>query len=286
MTTSERRMSSMPTSTAHQARLSLYQPTRRPQHTEQQIVTSWGRVRVVGRLGQQHADVVEAMFSTAEGRGVDEVGRIKLLVDPARVRVSARQTSGTTMRRVLDDIMSAVIEIKEPDHLRCIGHLIDHVDIATRSDGSRVTRPNPLDGGEREMWRVTIGQAAMHMLGADLHLRYDPAPIAALRHGVSQAVARLVLTHNSARQPNGGWMLDTLLRQVGGDLTGAVLRDRRREVRADAEALAEVGIILSGDGERVSVEHKHGARPQNRGSVEHKHGGVEHKHGETAKRGA
>lgn len=282
MTTSDR----MPTATAHQARLRLFQPTRRPQHVERGIDSAWGRVRVVGRLGQQHADVVEAMFAVSEKRALDEVGRIKLLVDPARVRDVARQRSGTTLRRVLDDIMGAVIEIREPERLRCVGHLIDHVDIASRGDGTRITRANPL-GGERDMWRVVVGQAAMHLIQADLHLIHDPAPIAAMRHGVSQAVARLVLTHDPARQPEGGWYLDTLLRQAcGGDLSDASRRDRRREVRTDADAMARAGVLISHDGERVSVEHKHGENRENELRVEHKHGGVEHKHGKMAERGA
>lgn len=253
----------LPTSTAHQARLRLFQPTRRPQRTEREILTAWGRVRVVGRLGQAHADVLEAMFSTAEGRGTitdsDGNERIKLLVDPARVRAAARQPSGTTLQRVLDDLVTALIEIREPKPLRCIGHLVDQVDIATKRDGSKVTKSNPL-GGKRDMWRVTIGQTAMHLIHQDLHLNYNPATIAGLRHGVSQALARLILGHDPARQPNGGWHLDTLIRQVVGDLSDMQMRDRRRELRADAQSLRLIGIVLI-DGDRVRVEHKHGARP-------------------------
>ncbi|MGC9127819.1 MAG: hypothetical protein ACP5GA_03695, partial [Acidithiobacillus sp.] len=44
----------VPTSTVHQARLRIFQPTRRPVALEQVIETSWGRIRVKGRLGQQH----------------------------------------------------------------------------------------------------------------------------------------------------------------------------------------------------------------------------------------
>lgn len=285
----------MPTSTVHQERLSIYQPTRRPKYIDREIVNATadgrvtGRVRVLGRLGQQHADVIESMFYTAEGRGLitdsDGNQRIKMLIDPYRVRAVARQHSGTTLRRVLDDIMSAVIEIREPEHLRCLGHLIDHVDIATRRDGTKVLRPCPMYG-ERDMWRVVIGRAAMHLIGADMSLYFDPAPIAEMRHGISQAVTRLALTHDPARQPNGGWRLDTLIQQVCLEINDSQMWDRRREVRADAEAMAKVGVYLSTDGERIHLEQKHGARVKTTRSLEQKHDRLEHKHGEMGKSGA
>ena len=74
----------------------------------------------------------------------------------------------------------------------------------------------------------------------------DPGPLAVLRYGVSQAVARLLLTHRAA--PAGGWRLDTLLVGVGIDPEDHVaLWNRRREVRRDADGLAGVGIIVRGD---------------------------------------
>ncbi|SMC28257.1 hypothetical protein SAMN02746041_03214 [Desulfacinum hydrothermale DSM 13146] len=244
----------MPTATVHQIRLRLFQATRRPKHISREIVTAWGKVRVVGKLGQTHADLLEAMLKEAERKAfvhdTDGNTRIKLLVDPAKAKKTARQRSGSTLKCILQELMSALIEIMEPEELRCIGHLIDHVDIATRRDGTHITRPNPL-GGEREMWRVIIGQAAMRLIEQDLRLYYNPAPIARLRHGISQAVARMVLSHNTQKLPKNGWKLDTLLQQVCGHLTPGQLRDRRREVRADAQYLAKLGIVLELNTQRI-----------------------------------
>ncbi|MCU8035687.1 MULTISPECIES: hypothetical protein [unclassified Shewanella] len=57
----------VPTSTVLQARVMLYQPSLRPKEMQGDwISTSFGRCRVNGRLGQRHADVVEAIMYTAE----------------------------------------------------------------------------------------------------------------------------------------------------------------------------------------------------------------------------
>ena len=257
----------MPAATAHEARLRLFQATRRPREIEHVQETAWGRVRIKGRLGQQHADVLEAIRYCAEAQATDGAGRMKLLVDPARVRRMTRQ-DGSTLRQVLDDLMSCVIEIIEPDHLAAAGHLIDTIDKARRSsDDTLVTRHNPLDGGQRPLWRVVVGDVGMRLLMADLRLDRSPRPLAAIRQGVSAAVARHALTHRA--EPAGGWTLDGLIRAVcSGELGEQALRDRRREVRADASALAELGLLIEGDRIR-RVEHT-------RDAVEHTRGGVEH----------
>ncbi len=248
-----------PTTTVHAVRLCLFQPTRRPTAQETIISTPWGKVRVKGRLGQQHADVFEAICYVREMRAELEDDRIKLLVDPAKVRRCSRQTSGigysaggkaTTMQRILDDLEQVIIEIIEPAHLACQGHLIDHIEKAVRSDGTAVTRRNPF-GGERALWRVEIGKAFCKLVAADIWLGYNPGLLADIEHGISQAVARHVLSHQT--QPNGGWRLDGLIAAVSnGAVGGQAMRDRRRELHANAEALAIAGIIIDGDRVRRS----------------------------------
>ncbi|ENZ8021142.1 ABC transporter ATPase, partial [Escherichia coli] len=58
-----------PTSTSAQARVMLYQASQRPSLMEADwMETSFGRCRIKGRLGQRHADVVEAILHCAERR--------------------------------------------------------------------------------------------------------------------------------------------------------------------------------------------------------------------------
>ena len=266
----------IPTASCTPARVRLYQPTQRPVELREAgwQTTAWGRCRVSGRLGQRHADLLEAVLHGAERvqRGAD--GGLFLLVDPARVRrtISACGYSGARMRILLCEIMAAVVEI-ETDTMRGMGHLIDEVAEA------KTRRPNPLrsigNARERGMMLVKIGAIGTMLIEHDLRLWYDPAPIAALRSGVSQAVARHVLTHAAA--PRGGWRLDGLLEAVGIDGGSQAVRDARRAIRHDADRLALLGICI-GDDDRVRrVVHRPGTAAQEAASVEHRPDGVEHR---------
>ena len=246
----------VPASTVHQARLMIFQPTRRPREMEQLIQTAWGKQRVKGRLGQQHADVLEAILHSGRRPRPLGDGRIKILVDPAEVRRKSRQ-DGTTLQRVLDDLMQALIEIIEPDHLAGIGHLIDHIDWARRPSGAYLTEVAP--GGavtrERRQWRVELGKLLCRLMAEDLWIYRDPRPIAAIRHGISQAVVRHVLSHKGS--PKGGWTLDGLITSVAGFQPPQQLRNRRRELYQDVEALLSLGIML--DDGRVHMIRKDAA---------------------------
>ena len=235
-----------PTSTAAQSRVALYQPSQRPTlRTGEWIETSYGRCRVTGRLGQRHADVIDAiMFCAKKQRAV--AGGAELLIDPARVR-RALSDSGYSHEQLwvlLKECMSAVIEIKTPK-FRALGHLIDSVTDST------ATRTDPLTGGTRALWRVRLGEAFVMMLKDDLRVYYNPAPIARMQYGISQAVARHVMSHST--EPRGGWYIDTLITAVAGPIKSQALRDARRNLRDDAAGLLELGVILEGDRVRRGV---------------------------------
>jgi hypothetical protein len=235
-----------PTTTTHAIRLCLFQATRRPQRLQKhEIATPWGKVRISGRLGQQHADVFEAICYEREKKATTADGRIKVLVDPYRVMKRAGISSKTQLDDIVRELREATIEILEPEHLSCVGGLIDHADKAVQIDGTPITRHNPLTGGERPLWTVEIGKAFCKLVFGDVWVGYDPAKIAKLDSGISQAVARHVLTHRE--EPNGGWKIDTLIEAVSGQCSSQAMRDRRRELREDAGKLKELGIEIDGD---------------------------------------
>jgi len=227
-----------PTTTVIPARVRIFQPSQRPTARRGEwIETAWGRVRVSGRLGQRHADIYESIRYTAlDSRDVG--GQTDLLIDPARVRRAiGQQYSYSTLWRLLDEIMQATVEIDAPE-LHAIGHLIDSV-----IESKKRVR-DPL-GGDRVLWVVRLGLAARALDERDLPLHYDPAPIARLQHGISQALARHVLTHKT--EPQGGWTLDGLITVVAGEITEQAMRDARRRVRSDTAGLAEIGIEVEVD---------------------------------------
>ncbi|HBA5868869.1 TPA: ABC transporter ATPase [Escherichia coli] len=233
-----------PTSTALQARVMIYQPSQRPrERAGQWMDTGFGRCRVTGRLGQRHADIVESMLYVAERRREISDGGVELLVDPAKLRrtLSDHQYSHGRIKKLLIDLRAATVEIVTPELERSgdsiVGGLIDHV------IPSPMTRRDPLTGGERHLWRVRLGVALVMLLERDLSLYYPPAPIARLQHGISQALARHVLTHR--HDPAGGWHLDTLLHAVGGEaISNMMLRKYRGRIKEDAAGLLEIGIEM------------------------------------------
>lgn len=233
----------IPTATANQHRMQVFQPTRRPGPVNEIITTSWGKIRVKGKLGQSHADVLDAICYCAEAKGDLDGDRIKLLVDPAQVRRRCA-LGGEQFKKICDDLMSALIEVYEPTKLACVGHLIDHIDTAVRSDGTAITRLNPL-GGDRPLWRIELGKALCKLIKHDVWLSYDPEPVVKLQNGISQAVARHVISHKQA--PVGGWKIDALIQAVAGDVSKSKLRDKRRELRQDVVGLRGMGIAIDQD---------------------------------------
>lgn len=232
-----------PTSTVTQARVRLYQPSQRPRlRSGDWVETSFGRCRVIGRLGQRHADLVEAILYCAEKRRDVADGGVELLVDPARLRktLSDSRYSFAQIEKLLAELRAATITIETPQFdFPIIGGLIDHV------IPSPMTRPDPLTGGERNLWRVRLGTALVMLLERDLSLYYDPSPIARLRYGISQAVARYILTHKT--EPPGGWHLDTAIVAVAGECSSQDIRNSRRRLKEDADQLKALGLVLEGD---------------------------------------
>lgn len=239
-----------PTSTKLQARVLLYEATQRPRdRSGDWLQTSHGRCRVTGRLGQRHADLMESIFYHAECRRNQADGGVEVLVDPYKIR---RTMSGTDRgeysleqtQKLLTELRAAIIEIITPEMEgtgeKIIGGLLDHV-----IPSATATRRDPLTRRERPMWKFRLGIASVMLLGKDLALYHNPIPIVRLQHGVSQAVARHVLTHSTV--PKGGWYVDTLIRAVAGELPSKPMRDARHRLRLDAPGLRKIGIVIDGN---------------------------------------
>lgn len=239
----------LPTTTVHQARLQVYEPTRRPKKSRREIITSWGTAVINGKLGQGHADVVEAVFKEAMDWKFLDDGRIQVLVDPYKVRITAnggKQGSHQQLNKVLLEIMTVVLELDIPArNIKIIGsHIFEEVVQSNHLvKGPGFTKKGGNFQNElRPMWRVTISGAYVKLIGEDLHLHYDPTPIAALANGISQAVARHIASHR--QQPPGGWYVDGLIRAVGEGLNSTAMRNRRRELLLDLDGLKKIGLSI------------------------------------------
>jgi hypothetical protein len=227
----------VPTANALESRLRIFQATQRPKFIRnQKIETPWGEVTITGRIGQRHCDLSEFIRVCAE-RKREWGGKLWLLVDPYKLRQKmGKYYSHEQIKILIKDLTEASVQIETENEHWTFGHLIDYVIEST------VERANPLafPGGKRKLWAVEVGIPGRKLLFEGIKLFYDPVPIARLKSGMSQAIARHVLGHTT--KPNGGWKLDSLLEAVAGKMTGKRLSDARCAVREDSEGLLEIGI--------------------------------------------
>jgi hypothetical protein len=185
---------------------------------------------------------------SAEKKGFQEDGRIKLLVDPYQVRKLSK-IGGELLEKMLTELMGAVIDVQ----INAVkfeirkGHIIDHIQDAINSNGEKITKKNPLSisknkVNERVMWRVELGKALTDLINHDYIVNYDPAIFDKMRFGISHAVLRHALSHKTI--PKLGWYLNTLIYAVSGTISDSELKNRRRELRKDAVNLLECGLKI------------------------------------------
>lgn len=235
----------LPTTTVHQSRVQIYEPTRRPTDHERVIATPWGTAKVTGKLGQGHADILEAMCYQMEAWRSTDSGGIEFLVDPYKVRKAANGGllgCGTQFHVVTKDLMRAIVELDIPHRgIRVRGHIVEEIVESKKTVKGCGFGKGRMHGEPRHLLKVTLGRAYLALVVDDLHLHYDPTPISSLRYGISQAIARHIAMHRV--EPPNGWHLEKLLAAVGaGD--PRKLGNRRRELKRDAEGLANLGINI------------------------------------------
>ena len=108
----------LPTTTVHQARLQLFQPTRHPVFCTRAMETPWGTAHVTGRLGQMHAFLLEALLFHAQKKRVLEEGSVQILVDPYDLRTTLSRAdggySGKGMKTLAQDLRASAITLDIP----------------------------------------------------------------------------------------------------------------------------------------------------------------------------
>jgi hypothetical protein len=194
-----------------------------------------GKVTMSGPpLTQMHAAVMDALICTARKSRRESTGAISILVDPATVRRVAGgdyRMSIHDLRRYLDHMIATMVHVIIPSAgIDARGALVADV-VEGRGPGGR-------------LWRVTFGATATALVDA-LCVRYPVAQVNALGHGVTQALARYLLTQSPSHQPRGGWVLEHVLDTLGVPASGQARRDARRQIMGDVEELRALGIMIS-----------------------------------------
>ncbi len=268
----------IPTSTAIMARIPIFEPTIKAKYaenithdengvkltkditrvvdeTERVVENVYGTATITGRLGQNHANLLESiMYNISDILACDESSML-VTVDPYKIRMSmggGKKFSHAELDILVKELMGVVVDIKFND-FRVRGHLIDSIINDEKNIDNRLSNLIPGGNQKRSLWIVKVGVAYMQIMKHDnIKINRDPKLIANLKKGVSQAVARFCSTHSNT--PNGGWILDNMIECVGavkkdeyGKFDNITLRNRRRDIRDDKEGMVKCGIILEGD---------------------------------------
>jgi hypothetical protein len=239
----------IPTATVNENRIAIFQPTDRPKERTTVIQIKDGTVKVVGKLGQAHKDLLELIRYMRIDFGYTRDGRLAFLVDPYRLRkgMSAEKGEYSYERfwKIIEDLIRTYIEIETPT-LKAAGSFLTHV------VESKIEVPHSKTGKPRKLMRIEFSKLGTTLIEEDIKIFYDPIPIAQLKHGISKAVARYVKSHKN--QPNGGWKLDTILKaMLGEDAKTQAIKNAKRFLRKDVERLKKCGIFIEND--RVFLEN-------------------------------
>jgi hypothetical protein len=236
--------------TVNQSRIPIFSATRRPMPVvAQKVTTPWGEATITGRLGQAHCDFLETACETAIDSDKDGVGRIMLLLDMGAIRRGmGRNHTVDDMLLIARDLRAAEIQlmVKSPQmHIQTdykvqdYGGILDEIRAITKCSIGR--HPGAFDVDEAHPWRITFGRSWTYLMENDLPVFYrQRALITALRHGVSQALARWALTHEKV----SGQPLEDVLGYLRYRGQSGRLRDRMAEVREDTAILAEIGVKI------------------------------------------
>lgn len=238
--------------TAAQCRIPIFQPTRRPRYIEGvEVSTSYGRAIVDGKIGMQHRDFIECCRLTAIEQGLDGADRFCCIVDPNKLRTAMSagraRICWQQLKELAEDLRHCEIREVEiysrPNWGVVTAGILDSVTFK----GVGVVEGKTGHGcqvGERELWKVPFSEAWTSLIGIDLPVSYRGRllSIIKLRHGVSQAVARLMLSH----AVGATYSINEALAFVGATNI-STRRHRRGELFADADVLAGMGIRITGE---------------------------------------
>jgi len=238
-------------------RLPVFEPTLKPQFKERNFVNAYGKVFVIGRLGQDHKNLLETILYKRKvyKSYKDEEGNrcFEVLYDEYEVRKYLGKESvycKTGYQSLIEDMKQAYIKI-ETKELITEGNLI--ADKTLSGIYSKQTKSNlPSLKGKRIPYVVLkLGSVANRLISEELHFTYDPKPIMILKSGISQAIVRYLKTQK--KHPRSGYHLKELVENIEDDVKGQKWKNVRRFLKKDAEGLGRLGITIDFEKDRLYV---------------------------------
>jgi len=228
----------IPIATVHENRYCIFQPTDRPQEKTVVLQVKNGTIKVTGKLGQAHKDILEFIKSNHIKFGYTQDGRLAFLIDLYQLRKALGKKSlynYETLNRLFKDLLKTTIEF-DTESFKITGSFL------TLITESKVEVKHSKLGTVRKLTRIEFSKLGTEIIEKDIKLFYDPTPIIKLQHGVSKALVRYVLSHRN--QPNGGWKLNALLETILGNVSSETIRNAKRFLKKDAKQLRKCGVII------------------------------------------
>ena len=238
-------------------RLPIFQPTLRAEYREASFESPHGRITVRGRLGQNHKTLLEAVLYLRKLYDLDEENmRLRVLYDEYEVK--KHLTKGATTysyegyKQMLEDMKQAYVILEAREQMQIIeGNLIKG--IKPSNNYSKKSKGNlpPVKGKNIPYVILEFGEVVSYLFSKELKFTYDPRPIANLRSGISQAVARYLQTHRS--HPPAGYHLRQLIEILEGKMENKRWWTVKEYLKEDAKYLRQLNIDIDFKKDRLFV---------------------------------
>jgi len=229
--------------TESQNRLPIFQPSDKPKFVDNiNFESAYGRVKISGRLGQTHKNLLETCLYLKEEyyyNPEEKYPTLKLVIDPYKVRKFLSSKGGEYSNKgilnLFEDMQNVKIHIEKTKvdggELIGDGNLISDV-----FDNEEEIQYSKNKNKTRKLKVISFGVLATKLIAEELKFGYNPGPILELKSGISKAIVRFLKTQK--KMPNGGYKLDTLITLVSlKKLTNSEIRKNRARFLKDREIL-------------------------------------------------
>jgi len=225
-----------------QNRLPVFQPSDKPQYININFDSAYGKVKISGRLGQTHKNLLETCFYLREKyfyNPEEKYPTLKLLVDMYKIRKFLSSKGGEySYQKILElfeDMRNVKIHIERTnqngEEFVGDGNLISDI-----LDDEEEIQYSKNKNKSRKLKIVNFGILATKLMEEELKFSYNPKPIFELKSGISKAIVRFLKTQQ--KMPKGGYKLDTLIKLVSPKELGVkAIRDIRARFLKDKEVL-------------------------------------------------
>jgi len=259
-----RKLDNIGVATVTQNRTPIFEPSNKPREGVRTYEGGYGeytKLTIEGRLGQTHKSLLETILWKKElydyiyaeqivGDEVIKIKYLKVLYDREKIRKhlsSNGKYSWQGYEELLKDMMRTIITLEKEEGKRTRSPLV--IDLYDSPTKKPVSSRSPIIPKEVSLTTIVLGSVITTLIDTEIKFIYDPKPITSLSSGVSQALARFLITHK--KHPQAGYNLRELVKRLGCPAEGMGWRNIKRALKQDADQLEANGIAISFEKEKL-----------------------------------